>query len=38
MTDPADVLKILNEYKAKAKKAAEKAAKKAEQMPEEVSE
>lgn len=37
MTDPADVLKILNEYKAKAKKAAEKA-KKAEQMPEEVSE
>ena len=38
MTDPADVMKILNEYKAKAKKAAEKAAKKAEQMPEEVSE
>lgn len=38
MTDPADVLKILNEYKAKAKKAAEKAAKKAEQMPEEVNE
>ena len=36
MTDPADVLKILNEYKTKAKKAAEKA-KKAEQMPEEVS-